>query len=410
MTETDARMLVVGPVETVTDGGSVEVRAPFRLEGRSWTVMFRTAGPEPVNERLDPFLPLALMAAVRRRVPLRLKGPVSAGLLAASRGIQETYARWYPESAIVEVRAGSAEEAPPPSEPCGPETGCFFSGGIDSGYSLLKHRAEVTRLVFVHGFDVAVGRADLLARVREPLARTARELGLPLVEVTTNLREFTDSLVSWIQCFGFGLAAVALFLRPRFRRMIIPGSNTYPRLHPSGSHPLLDPRWGVDGYRIDHDGCEVTRIDKARAVASSDELLRSLRVCWENRDGAYNCGRCEKCLRTMAELKVVGALERCPAFAEPLDYARLAAVRVPSIGAAYYLSDALAAAEAAKMEPAFVKALRMCGGRYWWESWLAQGQQVCSARIRAGGGGRWRDRARVILLRGALWLARRGLA
>ncbi|MDZ4719654.1 MAG: hypothetical protein SH847_14465, partial [Roseiflexaceae bacterium] len=43
---------------------------------------------------------------------------------------------------------------------------------------------------------------------------------------------------------------------------------------------------------------------------------------------AYNCGRCEKCLRTMVALESLGALGRCQTFAIPLDLRRVAALRL----------------------------------------------------------------------------------
>lgn len=38
-----------------------------------------------------------------------------------------------------------------------------------------------------------------------------------------------------------------------------------------------------------------------------------------NRGAVTNCGRCRKCLTSMIGLKLAGALERCPTFAQPLD-------------------------------------------------------------------------------------------
>ncbi len=49
---------------------------------------------------------------------------------------------------------------------------CFFSGGVDSFYTLLKHREEITHIIFVHGFDIALedhslrAQASRMARAR----------------------------------------------------------------------------------------------------------------------------------------------------------------------------------------------------------------------------------------------------
>ena len=35
--------------------------------------------------------------------------------------------------------------------------------------------------------------------------------------------------------------------------------------------------------------------------------MNHLRVCWENPDGSFNCGRCGKCTRTKVGLALAGA-------------------------------------------------------------------------------------------------------
>jgi hypothetical protein len=53
-------------------------------------------------------------------------------------------------------------------------------------------------------------------------------------------------------------------------------------------------------------------MEKSRLLAQFPEVLSRLRVCWANL-GDYNCGHCEKCIRTMLGLKALG-IDRCEAF------------------------------------------------------------------------------------------------
>jgi hypothetical protein len=99
---------------------------------------------------------------------------------------------------------------------------------------------------------------------------------------------------------------------------LIASSYAYAQLHPWGSHPLLDPLWSTEAVEFTHDGCEAMRSEKVKAIARSGLALSTLRVCWANEQGEYNCGRCEKCLRTMLALHVAGVLERCTTFRRPL--------------------------------------------------------------------------------------------
>lgn len=66
-------------------------------------------------------------------------------------------------------------------------------------------------------------------------------------------------------------------------------------------------------------GCEASRADKVRMLAREPLALRHLRVCWEKDEGTYNCGRCEKCLRTMTSLHALGVLAECETFPRVLD-------------------------------------------------------------------------------------------
>jgi hypothetical protein len=51
------------------------------------------------------------------------------------------------------------------------------------------------------------------------------------------------------------------------------------------------------------------------ALQGEDNLASELlRVCWRNPDGTYNCGRCEKCVRTMVQLLAADALRQCSVF------------------------------------------------------------------------------------------------
>ena len=46
-----------------------------------------------------------------------------------------------------------------------PFIGCFFSGGVDSFYTLLEQQAEITHLICIHGFDIPVENKALFALV-----------------------------------------------------------------------------------------------------------------------------------------------------------------------------------------------------------------------------------------------------
>ncbi|MBE9167394.1 hypothetical protein IQ238_07590 [Pleurocapsales cyanobacterium LEGE 06147] len=90
-------------------------------------------------------------------------------------------------------------------------------------------------------------------------------------------------------------------------------------LNPWGSHPLIDPRFSSSDLHIRHEDAALSRLAKTQLVAQWDVALKHLRVCNEKSsylEGNYNCGKCEKCLRTMVAFMALGVLEQVPTFKE----------------------------------------------------------------------------------------------
>jgi hypothetical protein len=67
----------------------------------------------------------------------------------------------------------------------------------------------------------------------------------------------------------------------------------------------------------------VTRAEKVAFISEHEIAMEWLRVCYKDPD-AYNCGRCEKCIRTMIGLRAADALERCRTLPDDLDLAAVA--------------------------------------------------------------------------------------
>lgn len=79
----------------------------------------------------------------------------------------------------------------------------------------------------------------------------------------------------------------------------------------------MDPLFSGSSLRIKHDGARLSRLEKVRLLASWPEAVNNVRVCFVNRLGELNCGRCEKCIRTKVELATVGKLDASEAFSAP---------------------------------------------------------------------------------------------
>lgn len=285
----------------------------------------------------DPWLACLLPLAITLGEPLEIPVPVDPLLYENAVNLMHIWKTWYPRLQIVPLRVPVAGPAADGTEE---RAGVFFSCGVDSFFSVLRHgdgRApaplHLDDLIFVWGADIAIGNTAGFLRARASAAQAAGELGKRLVPVATNLRETRWKKTDWAYLsHGAALGAIALTLENRYRRVLIASSMPYYRLQPWGSHPLTDPLFSTSRLRIIHDGAFLARLEKVGAIISSDVAMRHLRVCWRSEDGV-NCGRCDKCTRTMAILSVLGALDRCATFrADQFQVERVARVYSKTAG------------------------------------------------------------------------------
>ena len=263
-------------------------------------VWFRIPPGVAAAETGDAFLAVALIPAMALGAGLDLTAlpPISSELLGRLGDIQDIWTSWNPLMHRIDVRANQR-----PSRAATMSGGAaFFSGGVDALFTALERRADLDRLVFINGFDFNMS-ADVFADARARVARQAALLGMPLIAVETNWIDFTRRhRIARSTSFGSGLASVALLLAPE--RMVIASSNTYARLAPAGSHPLLDPLWSTGAMQIEHHGCHARRDEKLMTILKHPEFLQDLWVC--HHDPVKNCGACPKCLRLRLSLWLFG--------------------------------------------------------------------------------------------------------
>jgi hypothetical protein len=316
--------IVVSAPRSVPGPGWPQVSALVEAEGRH-ELYFR-ASQGPLATGSATFLFATLGAASKLAVPLHVRGAVPAGFLALARSFMHDAAawnsRWLDEYHEVPLDVTSSPLAPEPATE-GRGVACFFSGGVDSFDTVLRHPDEITHLIYVHGYDTPLANTKMRATILQSLRRAAAGLGKPLIEVETNLREL---LPQW----GHPVATltemgIAYLLSPQFRRVYI--ASDYAGYWPGDCPPQQLPEAelvDLDTVQIIFDGRGRRRCEKTAQLATSQTALSTLRVCWLNKSMAYNCGQCEKCLRTMFALHLAGALDRCQTFDRPIE---LSAVR-----------------------------------------------------------------------------------
>lgn len=289
--------------------------ADFEHAQQKTNLWFRTK--VAINPIPEVFLACTFIPAMKIGESLQYDQHISPLLLDSLPKIQNILSNWYPdELKNIHFKISPNEGHTPRAQK---KVACFFSGGVDSFYTLLKHQEEISTIVYVHGFDLWLHETEFREMVGNRLRQIADELGKELIEVETNLLDFSHKICDWQQHYhGSALASVGLLLSKEIGKIYIPSSFHKDVLFPWASHPDLDKLWSTEGIEIIHDGCESTRLDKVRYISGHQIALDHLRVCLDRRAGLYNCSTCEKCIRTIISLHIAGALPQSKTFIRQL--------------------------------------------------------------------------------------------
>jgi len=280
---------------------SVRVEAPGCAAETLW-YRLPAIHESSIPESLDPFVIGILFCAMCRGIDLQVHGAASPSLLRNLEEFQAAWNGWNPARYHrIQIQADTEREDEPAAND---EVAMTFSGGLDSCFTAWRHvKGELGRrkralqaAVMVHGFDIPLAEVEAFERAAENSRQLTGNIGLELIPVTCNIREFEHE---WQQSHGAGLASCLHLLRNRFPAALIAGSHAYSGLRfPWGSNPVTDPLLSSASLSLVYDGADFTRREKAREVAKWSEAMARMRVCWEGEHKDRNCGRCLRCIGT----------------------------------------------------------------------------------------------------------------
>lgn len=322
-------------LEKYIDGEQVRVRAMVHWEdcdepAREIFIATESRFAEDMDHAPEAFLAGALIPALHfgeRRISMDEE--VCPVFLEGLSFIMGLMAHWS-EGKMSPLRLDVENRTLPLYSSEGRRCGLFLSGGIDSLATLRRnhlqyppgHPYRVQDCLMVHGFDIGGviergAKYHVFERARSHMAPVADDTGVTLIPVYSNIRHLCDQRELWLnRFFGAVLAAVAHAFSRRLAQSNIAASYNIPNLVPCGSHPMLDPAFSSAEMQIRHCDVELSRIDKLRMIAEWPVALDNFRVCLANVPDRLNCGRCEKCVRTMCGLAAIGALKKSRAFVE----------------------------------------------------------------------------------------------
>lgn len=200
----------------------------------------------------------------------------------------------------------------------------FYSGGLDSANTLVKHFDENPYLLSIWGSDIMFDNREGWEIVHKAISDTAEQFNLSEYVFHSSFRLFDDENKltddfediigdNWWHGIKHGLGLIG-HIAPftymhRVSKMYIASSFcTEDGLVLCASSPLIDNFIRISNCQVIHDGFEYNRQDKAHNVVEffKGDTPIKLHVCWESSIGE-NCCHCEKCYRTIYNIWAEGA-------------------------------------------------------------------------------------------------------
>lgn len=269
---------------------------------------------------VDPFVTAMLPVAMRRGEQIVVRAPMSERLFNALTGpVQDAMLTVRPELSRVEIEPYDIRSEPIRNGEGLRATG--FSGGVDSWWVVGQHLTGSNRLDLLTFHDVGShgGGERGAVRFERRLARatgSAELIGLPLVVVESNLRDFIyRANLRFDIVHAFANLSAAQALQGGVAEFLYAASVPQrERLRPYHDATLADavvvPGLATESLETIVAGGHLTRVQRTAEVAGIPESYNRLDVCFDSPAHVTNCGKCPKCLRTALTLELLGEVDK----------------------------------------------------------------------------------------------------
>jgi len=271
-----------------------------------------------LSDRSDAALVALLIPAMALGEDIHIKGVISSRLYYnISRPYQHVLRKIIPS--LHQINIYPEEVQPANKEGSGVAMG--FSAGIDSFCALADHfysdvpeGFRLTHLFFNNVGSHGHGKNGVkLYKERYKRAKlVADHIGLPLIDIDTNLYNFYSGL-GFQQTHTPRNASVAHLLQRGICRFFyastFPYENVYigPIYDMAYSDTITLPLLSTESIDMISVGSEYTRVEKTLKVATIEDSYSALDICVK---GSRNCSTCWKCKRTILTLEIAGLLDR----------------------------------------------------------------------------------------------------
>lgn len=279
-------------------------------------------GEDFIDRSLNCALVALIIPAMRNGSRIILNGPVSEKLLFSCQGKLQFIVNRMLDYETVPIIPNGSVICDSAFKPKSTATG--FSGGVDS-YSILNEhyfkrdqsQSSINYLVFNNiGANGATSERALFEKRLKDAKKGASAVGLPLIVVDSNMddyyRIFPD--LHFFKTHSFRNASVAHLLSNTISNYFYAAARTYSevRVEPSETignvDPITLPLLSSESLDIQSEGASYSRSQKIVDIVDLKIVQKNLHVCVDHNHENGNCSICQKCVRTLMVIELLGRL------------------------------------------------------------------------------------------------------
>ena len=224
--------MIIKDAQLKRSGQATVLSASCKVRKIGWDQVYFSVGDAAqgryVSADASPFAAALLLPSMKQGEDLIIKGSISGQLYQGMHEIMHEALTWDIGLRPIKIQADAlVSDLPRP-----PRSASFFSGGVDSFYTYLKHKTDhteadrISSFILVNGFDINQHNTRLWDRTRENIESVAAAHGVGLTVVRSNIQGLVEPVLLWDYAHGGCLAAVGLFMRGAFRQIYIPSTHS----------------------------------------------------------------------------------------------------------------------------------------------------------------------------------------
>ena len=299
----------------------------------------------------DAFVVAMLLPAIKTGQKIKVDAPLSEKLYhniehSVSTILQHVYVGDKRKAKVAEIQDGIIEMGGGIDNQLvtnryngnGVATGCSL--GVDSMASYLTYTAKdcppkhrLTHLTYFNagamGFKNEEKAAESYNKDLQMVRQFAKEVGLPLICIESNVIKWYNRLMGFGQCAVMINMSVVLSMQKLFGKYYF--ASTFPIWEfrydvqiMEYYETLLLPLLSTESTELIVANPEMTRVAKEKMIFGNQLVQKYLYVCWKeiianeksdsdyakSKDDYLNCTVCDKCLRTLLAIDIMGYIEQ----------------------------------------------------------------------------------------------------